>query len=198
MLCYFSKVLIKNSPNYYFNNIPNSNTSKKTRKSQYSADLSIPTFAKVLFFPPTIKKWNVPYYDIRYSDSFVTFKSKLLKLIQPTANSVFTSNNPRRINTRLSHVFILVSVIFANTNLNKAIDRKEIDHLFVKLHQVFSNHYCLSFLSLFLLPLLFPYFFSLEFTPCKTEQPLQGMKLQEKDAQKVKSIQQIFLERTYS
>ena len=28
------------------------------------------------------------------------------------------------------------------------------------------------------------FFFELEFTPCKTEQPLQGMELQEKEAQK--------------
>ena len=28
------------------------------------------------------------------------------------------------------------------------------------------------------------FFFKLEFTPCKAEQPLQGMELQEKEAQK--------------
>ena len=36
------------------------------------------------------------------------------------------------------------------------------------------------------------------FTPCKTEQPLRGMELQEKEAQKDYSIQEICLERTYS
>ena len=41
-------------------------------------------------------------------------------------------------------------------------------------------------------------FFLLGFTPCKAEQPLRGMELQEKEAQKDYSIQEICLERTYS
>ena len=40
--------------------------------------------------------------------------------------------------------------------------------------------------------------FQLEFTPCRVEQPLQGMELQEKEAQKDLGIQEISLERTYS
>ena len=35
-------------------------------------------------------------------------------------------------------------------------------------------------------------------TPCQAEQPLRGMALQEKEAQKDYSIQKIYLERTYS
>ena len=38
--------------------------------------------------------------------------------------------------------------------------------------------------------------FYLGFTPCKAEQPLQGMELQETEAQKQESIQEICLERT--
>ena len=34
-------------------------------------------------------------------------------------------------------------------------------------------------------------FFELGFSPCKTEQPLQGMELQQKEAQKDKNIQGI-------
>ena len=41
-------------------------------------------------------------------------------------------------------------------------------------------------------------FFLLGFTPCKAEQPLQGMELQEKKAQKDYSTQEICLERTHS
>ena len=41
-------------------------------------------------------------------------------------------------------------------------------------------------------------FFELGFSPCKAEQPLQGMELQEKGAQKDQSIQEIPLGRTYS
>ena len=36
------------------------------------------------------------------------------------------------------------------------------------------------------------------FTPCKAEEPLPGMELQEKEAQKDCNIQEICLERTYS
>ena len=42
------------------------------------------------------------------------------------------------------------------------------------------------------------HFFYLGFTPCKSEQPLQGMELQEKESQKDYSLQEIHLERTYS
>ena len=41
-------------------------------------------------------------------------------------------------------------------------------------------------------------FFKLGFTPCKAEQLLRGMELQEKEAQKDYSIQEVCLERTYS
>ena len=40
-------------------------------------------------------------------------------------------------------------------------------------------------------------FKKLGFTPCIAEQPLQGMEIQEKEAQKDYSIQEICLERTY-
>ena len=36
------------------------------------------------------------------------------------------------------------------------------------------------------------------FTPCKAEEPLLGMELQEKEAQKDYNIQEICLETTYS
>ena len=41
-------------------------------------------------------------------------------------------------------------------------------------------------------------FLKLWFTPCKAEQPLPDMVLQEKEAQQDYSIQEICLERTYS
>ena len=46
----------------------------------------------------------------------------------------------------------------------------------------------------------FPYwiFLKLRFTPCKAEEPLQGMELQEKETQKDYNIQEICLGRTYS
>ena len=42
------------------------------------------------------------------------------------------------------------------------------------------------------------FFFSLGFTPSKAEEQLQGMELQQKEAQKASSIPKISLERTYS
>ena len=42
------------------------------------------------------------------------------------------------------------------------------------------------------------FFSRLGFTPCKPKQSLRGMELQEKEAQKDYSIQEICLERTYS
>ena len=41
------------------------------------------------------------------------------------------------------------------------------------------------------------FFLKLGFTPCKAEQPLQGMELQEKKTKKDNRIQKICLERTY-
>ena len=41
-------------------------------------------------------------------------------------------------------------------------------------------------------------FFSLGLTPCKAEQPLRGMQLQEKKHKKDYRVQKICLERTYS
>ena len=40
--------------------------------------------------------------------------------------------------------------------------------------------------------------FKLGFTPCKAEQPLQGMEAQEKETQKDSSIEEISLEGAYS
>ena len=42
------------------------------------------------------------------------------------------------------------------------------------------------------------YFFNWDSTPCKAEQPLRGMELQEKKHKKDYRIQKICLERTYS
>ena len=40
----------------------------------------------------------------------------------------------------------------------------------------------------------FSFFYYLGFTPCKAEQPLRGMELQEKEAQKDQSTQEFYLE----
>ena len=48
------------------------------------------------------------------------------------------------------------------------------------------------------LPVNVIFFFKLGFTPCKAEQPLRGMELQEKKNKKDCRIQKVCLERTYS
>ena len=54
-------------------------------------------------------------------------------------------------------------------------------------HNVIESKCCITF-----------FFFLLEFTPCKDEQPLRGMELQEKKHKKDYRTQKICLERTYS
>ena len=44
----------------------------------------------------------------------------------------------------------------------------------------------------------FNFFFLLGFTPCKAEQPLQGMEFKEKETHKDYGTQEICLERAYS
>ena len=58
-------------------------------------------------------------------------------------------------------------------------------------------HMCKMILSPGVLFILF-FFSKFGFTTFKDEQPLQGMDLQEKETQKDKGIQEIWLERTYS
>ena len=47
--------------------------------------------SKKNFFAATIKKWNMLDSDIRSSESLNVFKNKVLKFIQPKANSFFNS-----------------------------------------------------------------------------------------------------------
>ena len=51
---------------------------------------------------------------------------------------------------------------------------------------------------LFYCKIFFLFLFKLRFTPCKAEQPLKGIELQEKESQKDYIIQEICWERTYS
>ena len=58
--------VLKNSSTYYLlSTTPLSNSSYRTRN---------------FFFPSSIKEWDELGYDIRKSDSFTVFKSKLLKI----------------------------------------------------------------------------------------------------------------------
>ena len=70
-----------------------------------------------------------------------------------------------------------------------------INQLLAITHEIFQAFDCnppLEVKSVFL------DFFKLGWTPCKAEQPLQGMESQEKEDQKDENTQEICLERTYS
>ena len=68
------------------------------------------TFSRTLFFPSTIIEWNKLDWEIKNSESIVTFERRILSFIRPSANSTFSCHNPRgikllsRIRLGLSHL----------------------------------------------------------------------------------------------
>ena len=54
-------------------------------------------FFKNTFFPSTIMEWNKLDWEIKNSESIVTFKKRILSFIRPSANSTFNCHNPRGI-----------------------------------------------------------------------------------------------------
>ena len=62
------------------------------------------------FFPSTIMEWNKLDWEIKNSESIVTFKKRILSFIRPSANSTFNCHNPRgikllsRLRLGLSHL----------------------------------------------------------------------------------------------
>ena len=67
-------------------------------------------FFKNTFFPSTIMEWNKLDWEIKNSESIVTFKKRILSFIRPSANSTFNCHNPRgikllsRLRLGLSHL----------------------------------------------------------------------------------------------
>ena len=54
-------------------------------------------YFKSYFFSSTVIEWNRVDLDIRNSESLTSFKSKVLKFIRSSENSIFLCNNPRGI-----------------------------------------------------------------------------------------------------
>ena len=54
-------------------------------------------YFKNSFFPSTVIVWNKLDLNIRNSESVTSFKSKILKFIRPSENSIFLCNNPKGI-----------------------------------------------------------------------------------------------------
>ena len=67
-------------------------------------------FFKNLYFPSTIIQWNKSDSNICNSEALKIFKSKILKFIRPTADSIFGCHNPigikllTRLRLGLSHL----------------------------------------------------------------------------------------------
>ena len=53
------------------------------------------TFSKTLLFPSVIMGWNKLGWEIKNSESIVTFKKRILSFIRPSSNSIFICHNPR-------------------------------------------------------------------------------------------------------
>ena len=54
-------------------------------------------FFKNTFFPSAIIEWNKLDWEIKKSESIVTFKKRILSFIRPSANSALNRHNPRGI-----------------------------------------------------------------------------------------------------
>ena len=95
-LCLFFKIYKNQCPKYLFDIIPQSNCQYRTRNAQNIPHINVKhQFFKNSCFPSTIIEWNKLDFNIRNSETLNIFKSKILKFIRPTANSIFGCQNPR-------------------------------------------------------------------------------------------------------
>ena len=94
----FYKLFKSEHPHYLFKLIPSRSSSYITRNIH-----NIPffktrhTFFKNSFFPSTIIEWNKLDHNIRNSSSFNIFRKIILKIIRPSANSLFDCHNLKEI-----------------------------------------------------------------------------------------------------
>ena len=110
-LCCFYKILKSQSPKYLYSIIPIHNMSYRTRQYNKIPAINVKhDFFKNTFFPSTIMEWNKLDWEIKNSESIVTFKKRILSFIRPSANSTFNCHNPRgikllsRLRLGLSHL----------------------------------------------------------------------------------------------
>ena len=94
-LCSFFKIYENKCLKYLFDIIPQSNCQYRTRNAQSIPHINVKhQFFKNSFFPSTIIEWNRLYSNIHNSETLNISKSKILKLIRPTANNIFGYHNP--------------------------------------------------------------------------------------------------------
>ena len=94
-LCLFFKVYKNQCPKYLFDIIPQSNCPYRTRNALNIPHINVKhQFFKNSYFPSTIIEWKKLDSNIRNSETLNIFKSKILKFIRPTADSIFGCHNP--------------------------------------------------------------------------------------------------------
>ena len=110
-LCCFYKILKSQSPKYLYSIIPIHNMSYRTKQCNKIPAINVKhDIFKNTFFPSTIIEWNKLDWEIKNSESIVTFKKRILSFIRPSANSTFNCHNPRgikllsRLRLGLSHL----------------------------------------------------------------------------------------------
>ena len=103
-LCCFYEVFKTLSPRYLFDVYSTRNNDKLPHfKVKHN-------YFKNSFFPSTVIEWNKLDLNIRNSESAISFKSKVLKFIRPSENSLFLCNNAKgiqlltRLRPGLSHL----------------------------------------------------------------------------------------------
>ena len=89
-LCCFYKILKSQSPKYLY-----SIMSYRARQCNKIPAINVKhDFFKNTFFPSTIMEWNKLDWEIKNSESILTFKKRILSFIWSSANSTFNCHNP--------------------------------------------------------------------------------------------------------
>ena len=95
-LVYFYKIFCNNSPPYLYEHIPQIRIPiYGQRRPKILHEIKCRT-AKYMnsFFPNCVKSWNNMSDEIRYSDSLMIFKTKLISLIRPPKKSIYDIHKP--------------------------------------------------------------------------------------------------------
>ena len=97
-LCCFRKAFKTQAPRYLFEVIPTAKRAYITRNNDKLPHFKVKhNYFKKIFFPSTVIEWNKLDLNVRNSKSLTNCKSKVLKYIRPSKNSIILCDNPRGI-----------------------------------------------------------------------------------------------------
>ena len=97
-LCCFHKAFKTQAPRYLFEVIPTAKRADITRNHDKVPHFKVKhNYFKKFFFPSTVIEWNKLDLNVRNSKSLTNCKSKVLKYIRPSKNSIILCDNPRGI-----------------------------------------------------------------------------------------------------